>query len=502
MEDLFSQPEEESMADAPLARRMCPRDLSEFVGQEHILGEGRLLRRLIESDRICSLLLYGPPGSGKTSLAHCVANTTKSHFVRLNAVTAGVADIRKVAHAARHRLAAGVGKTILFIDEVHRFNRAQQDALLPEIENGHVVLIGATVHNPFFAIVSPLLSRSQIFELHPLSAEDLRTIAKRALEDPERGLGSMDVEIADEALRHIIDRAEGDARRVLTALEVAALSTPAGRDGKILIDLGTAEESVQAKAVLYDRDGDQHYDTISAFIKSMRGSDPDATIYWLAKMLYAGEDPRFIARRIVICASEDVGNADPQALVVATAALDAVEFVGMPEAKLNLAQAALYVATAPKSNASAMAIWEAMRDIENEPTQQVPSHLQDASYPGAARLGRGEGYLYPHSAPEGHQEQIYLLHPKRYYRPVDRGFERTIAEHQKLRRGRAQQTESRISRREDQARKDEERQTSKGQKRETTKGREVRIADEQKGKRAQGKKRRRQRSQKTADDTR
>jgi putative ATPase len=432
--DLFAQDDEEDLAGAPLARRMVPRDLGEFVGQDHILGEGRLLRRLIESDRICSLLLYGPPGCGKTSLAHCIANMTKSHFVRLNAVTAGVADIRKVSVAARHRLAGGGGKTILFVDEVHRFNRAQQDALLPEIEDGHLVLIGATVHNPFFSIVAPLLSRSQIFELGPLTASDLRAIAQRALRDPERGLGSHPIEVSEEAFEHIIGRSEGDARRVLTALEVAALSTPAAPDGKILVDLNAAEESVQKKAVLYDRDGDEHYDTISAFIKSMRGSDPDATIYWLAKMLYAGEDPRFIARRIVICASEDVGNADPQALVVAAAALDAVEFVGMPEA-----QAALYVATAPKSNASASAIWEAMRDVEGEPTRRVPPHLRDAHYTGARRLGRGEGYLYPHNSPDGHVEQIYLPHPKRYYRPVDRGFERTITERQELLRRRSPQ---------------------------------------------------------------
>lgn len=441
MRDLFAQDNGEHLAGAPLARRMCPRDLGEFVGQEHILGEGRLLRRLIESDRICSLLLYGPPGCGKTSLAHCIANMTKSHFVRLNAVTAGVADIRKVSVAARHRLAGGGGKTILFVDEVHRFNRAQQDALLPEIEDGHVILIGATVHNPFFSIVAPLLSRSQIFELHPLTASDLRAIAQRALHDPERGLGSHQIEVSEEAFEHIIGRSEGDARRVLTALEVAALSTPLAPDGKILVDLNAAEESVQKKAVLYDRDGDEHYDTISAFIKSMRGSDPDATIYWLAKMLYAGEDPRFIARRIVICASEDVGNADPQALVVATAALDALEFVGMPEAQLSVAQAALYVATAPKSNASATAIWEAMRDVEGEPTRRVPPHLRDAHYTGAERLGRGEGYLYPHNSPDGHVEQTYLPHPKPYYRPVDRGFERTISERQKeLRRRNPQRT--------------------------------------------------------------
>lgn len=399
----------------PLAFRMAPKNLDEYVGQEHILGKGKLLRRAIEADRILSLILYGPPGTGKTALARVIAEMTKAHFEWLNAATAGLDDLRRITRDARLRKSKGL-KTILFLDEIHRFNKLQQDALLPDVEEGNVVLIAATVENPFFYVNSALLSRSQVFELKPLKEEDLIRILMNALKDTERGLGSMNIRIEEDALRHIAKMSEGDARRALTALEVAALTTQPNDDGLIVIDLKVAEESIQKKAIVYDRKGDQHYDTISAFIKSMRGSDPDAAIYYLAKMLYAGEDPRFVARRIVICASEDVGDADPMALILATSALKAVEFIGMPEARIPLAQATIYVAKAPKSNACYRAIEAALRDIEEEQVQEVPDHLKDSHYPGAKRLGHGKGYKYPHDY-GGYIEQDYMIKKKKYYNP-------------------------------------------------------------------------------------
>ncbi len=398
----------------PLAFRISPRNLDEYIGQEHILGKGKLLRRAIESDRITSLILYGPPGTGKTALARIIAEKTKAHFEWLNAATAGLEDLRRIIKDARVRRPKGI-KTILFLDEIHRFNKLQQDALLPDVEEGNIILIAATVENPFFYVNSALLSRSQVFELKPLREEEIIKILKNALKDNERGFGSMNIRIHDEALRHIARMSEGDARRALTALEVAVLTTEAGENG-VEIDLKTAEDSIQKKAILYDRKGDQHYDTISAFIKSMRGSDPDAAIYYLAKMLYAGEDPKFIARRIIICASEDVGNADPMALVIATSALKAVEFIGMPEARILLAQATIYVAKAPKSNACYRAIEEALKDVETEEVQEVPDHLKDSHYPGAKKLGRGGGYKYPHDY-GGYVEQDYMKKKKKYYNP-------------------------------------------------------------------------------------
>lgn len=400
---------------APLAYRMAPRALEEYAGQGHLLGEGKLLRRAVEADRITSLILFGPPGTGKTALARVIAAKTKAHFEWLNAATAGLDDLRKVITAAKMRRANGV-RTILFLDEIHRFNKLQQDVLLPDVEEGTIVLIAATVENPFFYVNAALLSRSQVFELKPLTEQDLVAILRRALADRERGLGMLPVAADDAALHHIAKIADGDARRALSALEIAVLTTAPDEEGAIAVTLAIAEESIQKKAVLYDKKGDHHYDTISAFIKSMRGSDPDAAVYYLAKMLYAGEDPRFIARRIVICASEDVGNADPMALVLATSALKAVEFVGMPEARIPLAQAAIHVALAPKSNASYKAIEAAMADVEHEPARQVPDHLKNAPHPGMKKLGRGEGYKYPHDY-GGRVEQEYLPKKKKYYNP-------------------------------------------------------------------------------------
>lgn len=399
----------------PLAYRMCPRSIGEYAGQEHIIGEGKLLRRAIEADRITSIILYGPPGTGKTALARVIAAKTNARFEWLNAATAGLDDLRKVMQSARARKGKGV-RTILFLDEIHRFNKLQQDALLPDVEEGNITLIAATVENPFFYVNSALLSRSQIFELKPLDQEALMKVLRGALEDRERGLGGMALVADEEALELIARMSDGDARKALSALEIAALTTVHNSEGTIRITLSVAEESIQRKAVVYDKKGDQHYDTISAFIKSMRGSDPDAAIYYLAKMLYAGEDPRFIARRIVICASEDVGDADPMALLVATAALRAVEFVGMPEARIPLAQAVIYIAGAPKSNAAYRAIEAALEDIRNEQTLEVPDHLKDSHYRGAEKLGHGKGYKYPHDY-GGRVEQEYLPGKKKYYNP-------------------------------------------------------------------------------------
>jgi putative ATPase len=413
-------------ANPPLAWRMRPRDLSEFVGQEHILGPGKLLRRAIEADRFMSLILYGPPGVGKTALAHLVAEKSRAHFVSLNAVTAGVADIRRVTLEAAGERSESGNRTILFIDEIHRFTRVQQDALLPDVERGNIILIGASTSNPFFAIIPALSSRSQIFEFKPLGAEDVRRLVLRALADKERGMGNLAVNLTPEALDFIIAKSGGDARRALNALEIGALSTPPGPDGVVLYDLPVAEDSIQKKSLVYDED--EHYDTISAFIKSMRGSDPDAALYWMAKMITAGEDPLFIARRIVIAASEDVGNADPRALFVATSAYQALERIGMPEGAIPLAQAAVYVAAAPKSNASYLGIKAAMKDIEEGTLLPVPDHLKDSHYQGAARLGRGKGYKYPHDYPGHYAAQDYLPQQRDYYRPTEQGEEKRIKE--------------------------------------------------------------------------
>jgi putative ATPase len=408
---------------------MRPRSLEEFVGQEHFLGPGKLLRRLLEADRLSSVIFYGPPGTGKTALAHVIARHTQCHFRQLNAVAAGVKEVRELLEEARAELANGGRRTILFVDELHRFNRAQQDVLLPDVEEGRVILIGATTQNPFFAINSPLLSRSQIFTFEPLTREQIKTILQRALADKERGLGSVPVNLHTDALEFLAEISDGDARRALSALEVGVLSAAVMNPGAdapgspVEYTLDVAQDSIQRKVLDYDPTGDAHYDLASAFIKSMRGSDPDAAIYWLARMLEAGEDPRFIARRVVICASEDVGNADPQALVVAAAAVHAVEFVGLPECQLNLAQAVTYIATAPKSNASTMAISKAREDVRSGRTLQVPDHLRDASYRGAKKLGHGEGYKYSHDYEGGHVEQEYLPEHRRYYEPVERGFE-------------------------------------------------------------------------------
>jgi putative ATPase len=429
--DLFDSAADERMkTDAPLAARMRPRTVDEIIGQEHILGAGKLLRRAIDADRLfSSLILWGPPGTGKTTLAMAIAQSSKSNFETLSAVLAGVADIRRVVVEARERLRMGRQRTILFVDEIHRFNKAQQDALLPHVENGTVILIGATTENPYFEVVGPLLSRSRIFQLQPLSEGQTIALMRRALTDPERGYGRRQVNISEEALEHLAGVAGGDARTALNALELAVESTPPDADGVTRIDLDGAQESIQRRAIRYDRKGDEHYDTISAFIKSIRGSDPDAALYWLAKMLYAGEDPEFIARRLVIHASEDVGLADPMALVVAVAAAQALQFVGLPEAQLNLAEATLYLATAPKSN-SVLAIGAALRAVEEQGRTQVPQHLQDASR-DAKGLGHGKGYLYPHDFPGHHVAQSYLpdeLAGSQFYHPSDQGQEEVIAE--------------------------------------------------------------------------
>jgi putative ATPase len=399
----------------PLAYRMSPRGINEYVGQEHILGEGKLLRRALEADRITSLILYGPPGTGKTALAKVIAEKTMAHFEWLNAATAGLDELRKIIQSARTRKARGT-RTILFLDEIHRFNKLQQDALLPDVEEGNITLIAATVENPFFYVNSALLSRSQVFELKPLSEENILKILHNALSDKERGLGYLKISVEENALQHIARMSDGDGRKALSALEIAVLTTAPGKDECIHITLSVAEESIQKKVVVYDKKGDQHYDTVSAFIKSMRGSDPDAAIYYLAKMIYAGEDPRFIARRIVICASEDVGNADPMALVLAISALKSIEFIGMPEAKIPLAQATIYIANAPKSNACYKAIEAALEDIKTEQTMEVPDHLKDSHYPGAKKIGHGKDYKYPHDY-GGYVEQEYLKKKKKYYTP-------------------------------------------------------------------------------------
>jgi len=414
---LFDRMEANNLEDAkPLAARMRPRSLAEFAGQKHFLGDGKLLRRILEADRLSSVIFYGPPGCGKTSLAELIATQTKSVFARLNAASAGVKEVRALLEQARDRLAADGTRTLLFVDELHHFNRTQQDVLLPDVESGVVRLIGATTENPFFSLVSPLVSRSQVFEFQAVSTDEVLVVLQRALTDQERGLGSLGVSATDEALAFLADVSDGDVRRALTALEIGAHSVQGGE-----IDLQVAQESIQKKAIQYD--DDTHYDAASALIKSLRGSDPDAALYWLARMLEAGEDPRFLARRIVIAASEDVGNADPQALVIANAAAQATLFIGMPECRIILSQAATYVALAPKSNAAYVAIDEALDDVRQRRVLPVPTHLKDSHYGGAKKLGHGEGYQYAHSAADGWVDQDYLGVDRSYYRPVDRGFE-------------------------------------------------------------------------------
>ena len=406
----------------PLAVRMRPRNLAEFVGQSHFLGEGKLLRRMLEADRLTSVIFYGPPGTGKTTLAEVIAAQTARHFERANAATIGVKEVRFVLDDAERRLADSGRKTILFLDEIHRFNRAQQDVLLRDVERGTITLIGATTENPFFAVNSPLISRSQVFQFEPLSPQDVQALLRRAIVDPDRGYGRLDVRVMDEALEHWSVMCDGDARRALTALEIAVLSSG---EPPIVIDRAVAEQSIQRKAIEYDPTGDTHYDAISAFIKSMRGSDPDAAVYWLARMLVAGEDPLFIARRIAILASEDIGNADPRALSLAAAAYQVTERIGMPECQLTLGQAVVYMATAPKSNASAMAIWNAMEDVRKQRTVPVPKHLRDGHYAGAKKLGH-TGYQYAHNSEKGWVDQEYLGVEKIYYEPTDRGHEKYI----------------------------------------------------------------------------
>jgi putative ATPase len=413
---------------APLALRMRPRTLDEFVGQEHFFGPGKLLRRMLEADRLMSLILYGPPGTGKSALAHLVARATQAHWESVNAAASNVHEVREVIAAAQRRIAARGRRTVLFVDELHRFNRAQQDVLLADVENGTVILIAATTLNPFFAINSPLLSRSQIFEFKPLTEEEVQLILRRAAADAERGFGKLNLDLRDDAIAYLARLSDGDARRALNALEVAVLSTKPGADGRIVVDAALAAESIQRKALVYDRDEDEHYDTASAFIKSLRGSDPDAALYWLAKMLEGGEDPRFIARRMVILSSEDIGNAQPMALVFATSAMQACEFVGMPEAQIILAHAATYLACCPKSNASYSALLAAQEDVREGRTLPVPQPLRGAGYKGAERLGRGTGYKYAHDFADHWVDQEYVPTDKVYYEPTDIGAEKQVKE--------------------------------------------------------------------------
>ena len=427
--DLFDYMRQNTMdEEAPLASRMRPATLDEVVGQQHIIGKGKLLYRAIRADKLGSLIFYGPPGTGKTTLAKVIANTTSARFEQINATTAGKKDMEEVVKSAKDALGMYQKKTILFIDEIHRFNKGQQDYLLPFVEDGTVTLIGATTENPYFEVNGALLSRSRIFELKPLTAENISTLLKRAMADPDRGIGSYKAGLTDEACAFLSDVAGGDARMALNALELAVMTSERNADGTLVIDLDTAEDCIQKRAVHYDKTGDQHYDTISAFIKSMRGSDPDAAVFYLARMLSAGEDVRFIARRIMICASEDVGNADPQALVVAVSAAQAVERVGMPESQLILAHAAVYVACAPKSNAVTNAIYAAMETVREKKTT-VPAHLQDAHYGGHESLGHGIGYKYAHDYPNHYVEQQYLpdeIADRHFYEPTDIGYEKTI----------------------------------------------------------------------------
>src|SRR5579884_114134 len=434
--DLFRGIEEANLRAAqPLAARMRPRCLDDFVGQEHFLGPGKLLRRLLAADRLASAVFHGPPGCGKTSLAHVVAAHSRGVFRPLNAVSGGVKELRDALDRARAELETSGRRTVLFVDELHHFNRTQQDILLPDVEEGRVILLGTTTQNPFFAINGPLLSRSQVFTFQPLSRDHIRTVIRRALADTERGLGGIPVDMSEQALDFLAEVCDGDARRALTALEVGVLSAS---ERPVAFTLEVAEQSVQRKALNHDGSGDEHYDVVSAWIKSMRGSDPDAAVYWLARLLEAGEEPRFLARRLVIFASEDVGNADPQALPLAAAAAQAVELVGLPECQLNLAQATTYLACAPKSNASTTAIGKAREDVRTGRTLAVPKHLRDGHYRGAERLGHGVGYEYSHDCPDAWSAQAYLPEERRYYEPVERGHEAVIRRRlEELRRRRA-----------------------------------------------------------------
>ncbi|MDD5370157.1 MAG: AAA family ATPase [Anaerolineaceae bacterium] len=441
--DLFDHAMQERLQrEAPLASRMRPRNLEEFVGQEHILGPGKLLRRAIESDRLfSSIILWGPPGTGKTTLAQIIANTTRSHFETISAVLAGIPELRKVIQEARERRRLHGLRTILFVDEVHRWNKAQQDALLPQVETGILTLIGATTENPYFEVIKALVSRSRIFQLQPLNPEQMGLILDRALTDAQRGLGEHTVHLDADARKHLTEASGGDVRNALNALELAVESTQPGEDGAVHITLDVAQESIQRRAVMYDKNGDAHYDTISAFIKSVRGSDPDAALYWLAKMLYAGEDPRFILRRLIILAGEDIGLADPLGLVVATSAFTAFENIGLPEGVYPIVEATLYLSTAPKSN-SAGAYFKALERIEKEGAGEVPTHLMDDSRDAAA-LGHGQGYQYPHAFPGHFTPQQYL--PKTalgstFYKPSDQGYEGQVAE--RLSRWRAAQAKA------------------------------------------------------------
>lgn len=431
MTDLFATPKAThscpTASSAPLAERMRPISLDEYTGQEHILAPGKLLRRAVEAGRLSSILLYGPPGTGKTTLARIIATTTEAAFEPFSGVENSVADLRKALQRAAERLQVNGSKTVLFVDEIHRLNKSQQDVLLPSMEDGTVQFIGATTHNPYFVLTSALVSRSQIFQLEPLTPQHLTALQERAIADPLRGLGHMRLQADPLALNHFAIQAEGDARKCLNALELAALTTPPNHEGFICIGLAEAQESIQRKAVVYDRDGDQHYDTISALIKSIRGCDPDASLYWLARMLVAGEDIRFLARRMVILASEDVGMADPQALPLAVAALQAVEFVGLPEAQIPLAHACVYLATAPKSNRAYSAIQAARKDVEEGRSLAIPKALRDTHYKGANALGH-QGYVYPHDFEGAYIPQAYLSEGRRYYHPTENGAERRVKE--------------------------------------------------------------------------
>lgn len=431
--DLFDYMRETAKeTEAPLASRLRPRTLDEVVGQQHIVGKDKLLYRAIKADQLGSLIFYGPPGTGKTTLAKVIANTTSGEFRQINATVAGKKDMEEVVKNAQDIRGMYGRKTILFVDEIHRFNKGQQDYLLPFVEDGTLILIGATTENPYFEVNGALISRSRIFELKPLEKEDIKELIRRAVYDKERGMGAYEGEIDEEALEFLADAANGDARAALNAVELGILTTERGGDGKIHLDLETAQECIQKRAVRYDKNGDNHYDTISAFIKSMRGSDPDAAVYYLARMLYAGEDIKFIARRIMICAAEDVGNADPQALCVTVAASQAVERIGMPEAQIILSQAAAYVATAPKSNSACNAIFAAMEAVRSRRTESVPPHLQDGHYRGAEKLGRAKGYLYAHDFPNHYVKQQYLpdgLEGTVFYQPSDNGYEKQIKAH-------------------------------------------------------------------------
>ena len=443
--DLFDYMRANTMEkESPLASRMRPTTLDEVVGQKHIIGKDKLLYRAIKADKLGSVIFYGPPGTGKTTLAKVIANTTSARFEQINATVAGKKDMEEIVKNAKDSIGMYGQKTILFVDEIHRFNKSQQDYLLPFFEDGTITLIGATTENPYFEVNNALLSRSRIFELKPLEKQDIRELVMRAVYDTEKGMGTYSADITDEAADFLADVANGDARAALNAVELGILTTDKSDDGKIHITIDVAAECIQKRVVRYDHDGDNHYDTISAFIKSMRGSDPDAAVYYLARMLYAGEDVKFIARRIMICASEDVGNADPNALVVAVSAAQAVERIGMPESQIILSQAAAYVATAPKSNAAYMGIAKAMKTVADTRTMPVPAHLQDRHYKGAEKLGHGLGYKYAHDYPNHYVTQQYLpdgMEGMRFYEPSENGYEKKIREHMEFIKREAGETE-------------------------------------------------------------